>query len=185
MVTEICEHAVDLDLLPQGAKILDLGCLGFLFSDEMIKLGNTVVSVDIQDLPSGLGRYFQCAITDHDGMCGIKHNPTDPQATTTKPGNEIMCYTLESFSERRGIKFWDCIKMDVEGEEYKIIMSLEKAPAKQLSVEFHLHTGVYGDLEMTMMEDKLKALGYEAVRHEKEARYCAGWNYWSSLFVLK
>jgi len=77
------------------------------------------------------------------------------------------------------------IKIDIEGSEYEVIMSLEKAPAKQLSIEFHLHTGVYGHYEMTMMEDKLKALGYYPAQHERTSEHGAGFNYWDSLWILK
>ena len=184
MITEIAEHSIWFEALPENAHILDLGCRGFAFGKEMISRGHDVVMVDID--PSLQGEiYFSVAISDYDGECGLIET-SDKQATRIdKSAKGIKCFTLASFSKQVGVEFWDLIKMDVEGSEFEIIMSLDKAPAKQLSVEFHLHTGIYGQHEMTLMENKLKALGYVVISHDYEARHCAGFNYWDSLFVLK
>lgn len=183
MISEIAEHTVDLSLLPEKAIIADIGCRGFGFSDYFRELGHKVFSIDIDQLNEGKA-YYKLGITDFNGMIGVDRS-NDPQATKVKPGHEIPCYTIATFMEVFSVKFFDLIKMDVEGAEYQIIMSLEKAPAKQLSIEFHLHTGIYGQHEMMLMEDKLKSLGYEAVQHKLEARHCAGYNYWDSFFILK
>lgn len=194
MVKIIHEHSYDPDLLPERANILDLGCRGFLFTRHMRQLGHVVAAVDIDFLiPSD--EYFMCAISDFDGETGVDKSSPDQQATCmvginkfrdrTKPVNIVKCLTLPSFMRFVGVDFFDLIKIDVEGSEYQIIMSLEKALAKQLSIEFHLHTGVYGQYEMTLMEDKLKALGYIAVKHELTSEHGAGFNYWDSLFILK
>ena len=183
MKSEIAEHSVDLSLLPEKANILDIGCFGFAFTDAMRALGHTVFPVDIQLLDK---EYFHCAISDYIGFCNAKMIGNDLQATRmVRASSGIPCWTLEAFSDNQNIPFWDLIKIDVEGSEYEIIMSLSKAPAKQLSIEFHLHTQVYGQIEMRMMEDKLKALGYEAVSHDYTAQHGAGFNYWDSLFILK
>ncbi len=178
----IHEHSVDTSLLLEGAKILDIGCRGFGFVDHFKSLGHTVHAVDIDnfDRPD----YDRIAISDVNMRVGIVR-PNDPQATHIRPGDDIEAVTLAEYSKRRGIDFWDLIKMDIEGSELAVILSLEKAPAKQLSIEFHLHTGIYGQDSMTMMEDKLKALGYEAVSHVYDAQHCAGFNFWNSLFILK
>ena len=75
--------------------------------------------------------------------------------------------------------------MDVEGAEYEIIMSQYEAPAKQWSIEFHLHTGIYTQKQMKEMETKLFDLGYEAAHHKLTEEHGAGYNYWSSLFILR
>jgi hypothetical protein len=184
-ITVIAEHSVDLELLPEKANILDLGCRGFLFADEMSRLGHRVVPVDcdilIVDRP-----YSNLAITNHNGYTFI-HRDKDPQATkVSRVGFEkVDCMTLSSFSEECNVKFWDIIKIDIEGSEYEVIMSLTEPPAKQLSIEFHLHTGVYGIKEMAEMRDKLTELGYEAVSHEMTKQHGLGLNFWDSLFILK
>jgi FkbM family methyltransferase len=182
MRTTIAEHSVDFALLPPIARILDLGCRGFAFTNQMKSYGHIVAAVDIDDLD---GVYYRCGISDYNGLCGAVKNK-DPQATKlSKNGSQIVCMTLERFSKSINIDFWDLIKIDVEGSEYEIIMSLERPPAKQLSIEFHLHTGVYGQAEMALMEGKLKGLGYKAVSHEYTTQHGAGFNYWDSLFILK
>ena len=183
MITVIAEHSVDLDLLQKESKVLDIGCRGFLFTDEMTRLGYNVFPVDIDQLPENRP-YYRVAITDYDGKCGI-HYENDKQATRIKEGTEASCFTLESFSSACGVDVWDLIKIDIEGAELQVIQSLKKAPAKQLSIEFHLHTGIYGVNEVRLMEAKLSALGYQTVSHEMTAQHGAGMNYWDSLFILK
>lgn len=187
------EHSVDLSLLTSGSKVLDLGCRGFEFSKAMYDLKCQVFSLDIDDLPPcqhlnemGLPlSYFRCAVSDYDGRAGVTRG-NDPQGTRIeRGGNEVKCMTLGSLSVKWGIYFWDVIKIDIEGSEYEVIMSMDKAPAKQLTIEFHLHTGAYEVFEMNAMENKLKALGYIPVKHEYTSEHGAGKNYWDSLFILK
>jgi len=183
MITPIAEHLVDLDILPAKAKILDIGARGFEFTNYFRQRDYYVIAVDIDTLTDG--QYFHCAISDFDGLCGlVKSN--DAQATKIdKIGTGIECYTLKSFSEMIGIQFWDLVKVDVEGSEYEIIMTLDEPPAKQLSIEFHLHTGIYQQHEVDLMIDKLRGLGYSVASHEYTEQHGMGFNFWSSLFILK
>lgn len=183
MITEIHEHSVDLSLLPEKAKIIDLGCRGFQFTNYMRSLGHIVAPVDIDAFHNQV--YYRIAITGKDGRVGIQYS-NDPQATRIKEGDELLSMRLDTFIKSLG---WeepiDLIKSDIEGSEYEMIMSLKKAPAKSLSIEFHLHTGIYGQSEVMLMESKLKSLGYDFVLHELTEKHGAGFNYWSSLFILK
>lgn len=179
----IAEHSVDIDMLPPRATILDLGCRGFIFSTEMERMGHHVVAVDIDKLETNK-QYFQVAIAGYDGLAGILHDK-DPQATRITMGGDVPCYTIESFSYDIGIDLWDVIKMDIEGSEYEVIMSMDKPMAKQLSIEFHLHTGIYKQKEVDEMVNSLTSLGYDTRQHELTDRHCAGLNYWDSLFCLK
>lgn len=181
------EHSVDIALLPDFAKVLDIGCRGFLFKGHIIAHVPTaaVHCVDIDQLDCYPEMYERCAISDFDGMCGLIKTD-DPQATKiNKAGTGIDSYTLESYSKKVGVEFWDLIKIDTEGSEYEIIMGMLKPMAKQLSIEFHLFNSTYTIFAMNAMENKLKELGYEAVKHEWTSQHGAGFNYWDSLFVLK
>lgn len=178
---DIHEHYVEESLLPGKANILDLGCRGFQFTNYFRDLGHKVHAVDIDVLE---GDYHMVAISYFNGKAGISKNSNDPQATKMKLGNEIDCYTLKAFSQKVGVRFWDLIKIDIEGAEYEVIMSLTEPPAKQLSIEFHLHTGIYTDVQMREMEAKLSQW-YNFASHEKTAQHGAGFNYWNSLFILK
>ena len=181
MIT-IAGHTFDEGLLPKNATILDLGCRGFEFTDYFSP-NHFVIPIDA-DLLDEPDRYFRCAIDGYNGRAGVKR-ADDKQATKIVIGDEIECYTIQEFSRINDIGWFDLIKLDIEGSEYGAIMALDKPIATQLSIEFHLHTGAYGQYEMTLMEDKLKALGYVAVQHELTEEHCAGFNYWNSLFILK
>jgi hypothetical protein len=109
----------------------------------------------------------------------------DPQGTRIKQGDEINAYTLTRFSELLDVEWWDVVKMDVEGAEMEIIMSLEEPIATQMSIEWHLHTSIYTQKEMMEVEGKLRSLGYEFTKHELTEAHGAGYNYWDSLFILK
>lgn len=177
----IHEHSVDLELLPQKATILDLGCRGMEFTNHFLRLGHKVFPLDIDDFQPK--DYEQCAITNYTGYCGITHT-NDPQGTKMGPGDSIPCYTMEDFMKHRGIKFFDLVKMDVEGAEVEIIASLIEPPSKQLSIEWHRHCG-QSLKEIADSLYKLNELGYEIIQHEFTEAHGAGLNAWDSLFILK
>lgn len=188
-MTEIFEHTVDMDLLPEKALILDLGCFGMEFTNYFRELGHTVHAVDIQELD---GDYHRCAITDYNGFCDIVTSD-DPQSTKIKAiwsapkidtEKYIPCCTLDMYMTMKNVNMYDLIKMDIEGSEYGVIMSLTKAPAKQISLEMHLHTGTYLMGEVIEMEIKLESLGYKNVYRDYSDKHCAGKNIWDSLWVL-
>jgi hypothetical protein len=182
----IAEHTVDLSLLPEKANILDLGCRGFLFTETLRGFGHNVVAVDADCIAGG--QYYQMAITSCNGYVGLLKQANDPQATRVTTGlsggNLIPSMTLQSFSEMVGVKFWDVIKIDIEGSEHEVIMSLKEPPAKQLSIEFHLHTKIYGEDQVREMEIKLLSLGYYPVKHDKYPAHGCTANYWDSLWIL-
>jgi FkbM family methyltransferase len=192
-VVTIAEHSFVPSLLSPMAKVLDAGCRGFEFARALRQLRCKVWCIDADDLEfdeSGGESYMKMALSDFQGF-GFLKKSEDKQAT--KFIKQIVaeipeicgCTTLANLSKSFNVDFWDLIKLDIEGSEYEVIMSLEKSPARQLSIEFHLHTGIYGQNEMTMMEDKLKALGYEAIQHDYTSQHGAGFNYWNSLFILR
>lgn len=188
MIEVIAEHSVDLALLRPASIILDCGCRGFAFTKAMRDYGHHVWPVDMDLLNEGQA-YYQAAIGAEDGTVGIDRC-ADPQATKmNKAGGKdlIRCYALETITTQfigEG-EVWDLIKLDIEGAEYEVIMAMERPMAKQLSIEFHLHTGIYTQVEMRQMENKLHELGYIAVNHPYTSQHGAGSNYWDSLFILK
>lgn len=176
----IAEHSVGT--LSEGANVLDLGCRGFLFTKALRELGHHVFSVDLDELHEGIA-YYQCAVSNYDGRAGIIHT-NDPQGTRIGGGDTVPCYTLETLTKQFiGEKIWDLVKMDIEGAEYQVILSMERPLAKQLSIEFHCHVGTT-ERQMREMENKLKNLGYKALSHKQTQQHGAGWNFWDSLFEL-
>jgi FkbM family methyltransferase len=191
-IQTIAEHQVDMDLLSPMSRILDLGCLNFIYCNEMRRLGHTVYAVDIQDLQDE--DYHRVAITNYNGYGYILHSADKQAARFVMDGDfrkhkgrveRIKCQTLRAFMKSVGVDFFDLIKMDVEGAEHEIIMSLDKAPSTQLEIEMHMHTGIYTEQAVQKMIKHLHGLGYKTVSHEKTAQHGCGFNYWSSLFLLK
>lgn len=188
-IQTIAEHSVDLDLLPEKAHILDLGCLNFIYCDEMRRRGHRVTAVDIQKLNSE--HYWRLAITNYDGYGYVIYN-NDIQATSFSSDQpthlryeRIKCRTLKSFMKFIEVQSFDLIKMDVESSEREIILSLDFAPARQIEIEFHLHTGAYNENAVNVMVNHLHGLGYKTASHKKTAQHGCGMNYWSSLFILR
>ena len=182
MIEVIAEHSVAIDLLPEKAKILDAGCRGMLFTNEMRRLGHNVLAIDIDDLKRP--DYYQIALGGKAGRVGIKRS-ADPQATSVCEGDEVMCFDLELLCKTSRCDFFDLIKLDIEGSEYEVIMSMDRPYCKQLSWEAHLHTGIYGPSGIIEMENKLLNLGYFPAKHDMTQQHGLGYNYWDSLFILK
>lgn len=187
-IETVAEHLVDTDLLKIYPNVLDLGCRGFIFTNELRRLGYSVYSVDCDYYLEG--DYLRLAVSDRNGTAYVVRD-NDPQATkivfdkdAENVKHAIPCMTLRNLMTMLGHYRFGLIKMDIEGSELEVIMSLTEAPARQLSVEFHRHTGAYGDGEIEQMVDKLKSLGYEVVSHEKTSQHGLPPNYWSSLFIL-
>lgn len=182
----IAEHSVDLGILRSPANILDLGCRGFHFTEYFDKRGDYVVPFDCDPHLKTDRPYVKMAVSNYNGTASIKRT-NDPQATSITKiitgGEEVATTTIDKICEDFKIPYWDLIKMDIEGAEHDVILSLNKAPAKQLSIEFHLHTGAYSKFQMSLMEIKLRALGYKSVKHDLTSQHGAGFNFWDSLWI--
>ena len=176
MVQQIGEHSYDPYWLRKGSNILDIGCRGFEFRNHFNK--QNVYSIDIDDLDDE--NYYPVAISDKDGWTGVKQ---DGQATRITEGNEIQKMTLKTFSEFVNVSHWDLIKMDIEGEEVKVLKSLTHPYCKQISVEFHAHCGQTKD-ELDNLLDWLSEW-YVIYNRVWEQRHCAGYNYWDILLIAK
>lgn len=209
-IERVAEHSYSPEFMPSASKVLDLGCRGFLFSNHFAQLKHQVFCVDV-DEDVLAGQYVECsttnpdfkyvymneyivkyktvAIAEYDGYGSILKTK-DPQATRfissmVEKSNVVDCMRLETLSKLAKVAFWDLIKIDVEGSEKQIIMSLTEPPAKQLSIEFHLHTGIYTKHDVDIMYNKLNHIGYIAISHKMTREHGCGLNFWDSLFVLK
>jgi hypothetical protein len=181
------EHHVAVDLIPAKANILDLGCRGFKFTNHWRFIhGGThnVVAVDCDRLRGYEREYHQIAVSDYNGLCGIKKFD-DPNATQIQYGNDVECYTLEKLMQYMDVEQWDLMKVDIEGSEHKVLRNMLLPRAKQISVEFHLHLPNNDESDIEKTVHHLLELGYEIATHELTQAHGAGWNYWSSLFILK
>ena len=177
----IAEHSVDMDLLPDRSNIIDGGCRGFEFTDYFRDLGHNVRAFDIDNFPGK--NYYMTAITGSAGRVGIKRS-ADKNATKVCDGNDVCSESIENITKICHITMWDLIKLDIEGSEYEVIMSMDRPYATQLTIEFHAHCA-YDLGTINIMVKKLESLGYEAVQHTVDKRHGLGLNAWDSLFILK
>lgn len=191
MITVIAEHSVNLELLPMHAKILDLGCRGFDFTDQLRALGHTVYPVDIDDLQTRKS-YHRIAISYKNGFCRVQTFANDPQSTRILPdshenatGELVEMMTISEFSKRKNVDNWDLIKIDIEGEEYKILEGAQHPMATQISIEFHEHTD--RKIGKERIDDLLERLSkfYVIYNQNWEARHGAGFNYWDILLIKR
>jgi len=191
MITVIAEHSVNLELLPIHSNVLDLGCRGFEFTDQLRALGHSVYPVDIDTLETRKN-YHRIAISHRNGFAKVQIFPNDPQSTRILPdtnqdakGDLIEMMTIAEFSKRNGVEKWDLIKIDIEGEEYKILESAQHPMATQVSVEFHEHTD--RKIGKERLDDLLLRLSkfYVIYNQNWEARHGAGFNYWDILLIKR
>lgn len=203
MIEVIDEHSVDFSLLAKGDPVLDVGARGFGFARECAKRGHFTFcmepdpTVEFQPI-SGMA-FLRKALVGRSKVGSLKYamhgngtaNALTYTGSTFPDDAEIVsveAVDIVSLMQSLGIQQWGILKLDVEGAEYEILKELVGPVAKQISVEFHGHTGALERAGGEKVYDEIrKHLGqwYELVQHEKEDRYCAGPNYWDSLWTIK
>jgi FkbM family methyltransferase len=198
-VVTIAEHSIDLSQINRSSKVLDLGCRAFTWSKAMLEYVDEVYCVDadpdiIRNKPSGNGyNLFLGAVNDVGGLNMMLHrsgngtgNYVIPYSSTVRRAGDyspIKSFTLKEISDCYKVEMWDVIKMDIESSEIPVLLSLTEPPAKQLSVEFHQHTGTSFQ-KVNEVVNHLLSIGYGVVQHEATAQHGAGLNFWDSLFII-
>lgn len=155
-IVSVASHSVDVELLTKGGWVLDAGCRDFKFSKEMVSLGCKVLSLDpdpeavpgtdevleknINFVPKGLAaaagkdRLFLMENVEmrHLGAAGYTqwHGTASVEIETVSPSDLMKEHKIE---------MWDCIKMDIEGSEYEILLKWPGPIAKQITLEWHDH----------------------------------------------
>lgn len=182
-LTTIAEHTVCLELLPKYAKVIDAGCRGMAFTDELRKLKHDVYPIDCDNLPQT--QYFQYALSHKQEPYSLIKT-SDPQATHIELNHfsDLCTHTIDSFSKVVGIRHWDLIKLDIEGAEFAILEEARHPIADQVSVEFHAHCTTQTKEEI---DELLKHLSNWYTIHNQvwENRHGAGYNYWDVLLINK
>lgn len=204
-IQTIAEHSVDLDLL-SGGICIDAGCRGFLFSEAMRDMGLKVIAFDLEKLtpPPEMQRpeeiqFLQMAIGTENKTAYYVDTKDQQAKYISDAGLPVQMISLNyiySMLDKFLLKHpaiiksdnvdIDILKMDIEGEEYRILSDPAFQPIpKQISVEFHMHChrALHDQYYDACLENLLK--WYEPVQHELTQAHGAGWNYWDSLFIRK
>lgn len=196
----LASHTVDLDLLPETPNVLDVGCIHFDFTREVLKHrpGARIVAMDPN--PSDVGEVPQSTVHMRKALVGKPQKYSLYAMHSTGEGNflcadvpwyadacAVQCVTIEALMQESGIDYFDLIKLDCEGSEFGILENWPGPIATQLSVEFHDWTGpwchhVAGDYYERLFAGPLK--DYEVVQHEL-SRQGEGIGHWDSVFRLR
>jgi FkbM family methyltransferase len=212
MIENIYEHSVRTDILTPGGWVIDFGCgVDFNFSKKMVEMGMKVISVDpnprITSTPNIDNLFYErMALVVDDTIESIDldiFNDTDA-ASTIKTNNDIgfvskqntisvEATTIKKLMDKYQIEKLDVLKLDIEGAEYSVLMSIDSEIANQISIEFHDFRGMNpnypnNELYYDQLKEKLGNM-YSFVKHEKEQHRGIpghlGLNYWDSLLVSK
>lgn len=196
----IAEHTIDLSLINKASKVIDLGCRAFSWSKAMLEYVGEIVSIDadkIQQPDEKRIILFNYAVTDGENeaecLCCFGNGTGNYIITKERPATFDNGMSKQIIVESITIKFllvklgWaqaDLIKIDIEGFEVPVILSLEEPPAKQLSIEWHMHTGTTQET-IDKCFDHLKGLGYKLVFSDYSRKHGLPLNYWDTLFILQ
>ena len=211
MIISISEHSIETDILTPGEWVMDFGCgVDFTFSMKMIEMGMRVISIDpnpnIINTPQLENLFYERkALVTDESMEYIDldvFNDTDA-ASIIKTDNDISFVrkentikvettTIKKLMAKYKIDRLNVLKLDIEGSEYSVLMSIDSDISKQISVEFHDFRGMnphYPNNEKYYDELRLKLNNYTFVKHEIEQHLGipgeSGKNYWDSLLISK
>lgn len=159
-MTTIDGHTFDEELLT-GGWVIDAGCRGFLFTNELFEHRSNVCALDIEDFSNSesvsvVGKIYheykfkQAALTHYTGEVDAYFfgNGTGNfiRPVNQAPGNTpdrpcemktVKAITLDDIYKEIGTDI-DLLKMDIEGSEYEVMIKMEPIP-KQITVETHQH----------------------------------------------
>lgn len=142
MLKNIHGHTIDLELLT-GGWVLDVGCLGFQFSQKLAKLKEKVIACDpnptIEDPKLPNVTFLKIAIVgekDPNFKYLVRENPTTNRLSLLGT-IDIEQITIPELMSTFKIDQFDVVKLDCEKCEYGILKKWQKNWATQLSVEFH------------------------------------------------
>lgn len=197
-------HTIDESILPKAPSVLDVGCRGCDFITAILEIRPeaNIIGLDPGEMSAGLRpgeayrvapyRVLPIALVGDDRKearyceysTGEGNFLTDLLEYYDATFRTVRCRNIATVLEMFGVDVLDVLKLDCEGSEYEIISAMKRAPAKQISVEFHDsgYTPGFGQEHTYKAVRWLQALGYEIIQHEI-TQLGAGVGHWDSLLT--
>lgn len=200
-IRKLAEHSIDVDLLPDAPRILDVGCRDFGFDRMILELRPMakIIAIDpdpVMEVPSDIildGRimFLRIALTaSKDQRVWYQERGGEANAIVTGRLDAKTMQVPNLTMQQMLNEFWpyyDVVKLDCEGSEFEILEQWPGKIAGQISVEFHDYTNwmkwddrYFQKLFAGPLRD------YQIVQHE---RFGIGpgndQGHWDSLLVLR
>lgn len=172
MVQKIDGHIIDASLLSDGDWILDAGCRGFALAEKLPGNYNFLCidpdpKITLPDIPIYQGVFEAIALMPYDGEVGYCGWSTgegnycykDKAPWYVELDIKVPCRTVKTLMKKYGIDKFGLAKIDIEGAEYDVLLSIDFPFAKQISVEFHQslgynHYGTHADYMEKLMKSE-------------------------------
>lgn len=201
-IVKLAGHSFDVDLLPERATVLDVGCRGFDFTQGIrdLRPRALIYAMDPDPMivpPIGLCAFYAKALVSD--PLRIRSNYA---SYSTGEGNfltdltvwgdakiiQVGCYTITDMLRMTAKGFFDLVKLDIEGSEFQVLENWPGPIARQVSVEFHDFDkrSQYPDSYYERLFAKLHNFGYRVVQHELSdisGRGAIG--HWDDLLILE
>ena len=153
-------HIIDETILNEGDWILDAGCRHFVLEKELNKYNFVCLDPDIHIIPyqypfagyyNSLYRinFEHKALMSYSGKakyCGwstgegnIIYQENAPDYATEK--YEVDCVSIRHIMDKYNINQFSLAKIDIEGSEYDLLLSIDSPFTKQIAIEFHQSLG--------------------------------------------
>lgn len=138
---KLSDHTVDVDLLPERPVVLDVGCRGFGFCKDILRLRPDayVIALDpdpkieMPDLPIHFHRVALAENSGHAWYRDLGGEANEIIDTPEPNAIEVKCVSIMGAVHAK----IDLIKLDCEGSEFGILENWPYPIATQISVEFH------------------------------------------------
>lgn len=164
--------------LPRGGQAIDVGAHVGLWLRDLTEHFDHVLAVEPRDLhrqclelnvPGKNYTLYACLLGDHEGQAGLEIDPENSGHTHRKPEGTIPVKTLDSLvPDDRLQKLIRLIKIDVEGDELRVIRGAErviKTARPRMCIEQKDHP--LAELEgRYAARDLLLSWGYVPLQHK-------------------